>query len=90
MANKKSKKRDGLTQRQRQDQLAASKKKSQWNPVGRALLYLDLVFLALSALLEANNLVSEFVGGLCTVIAVLVLLLALWLLFRKKGGPRLR
>lgn len=85
MANKRNKKRGG----QRQDQLAASRKKRQWNPAGRALLYLDLVFLALSALLEANDLVSEFVGGLCTVIAVVVLLLALWLLFWRKGGPRL-
>ena len=56
------------------------------NPAGRALLWGDLIFLAAVSLLEANDLISQQVGVLCTVISVVLLLIALWLLFGKNNS----
>ena len=74
-----------------QEKLAGEKEraKNRWNPAGRALLYIDLVFLAVLSLLEANRLIDRQISGLCTVIGVIVLLAALWLLFGGGGkkGP---
>ena len=69
-----------------QEKLAGEREraKNRWNPAGRALLYIDLVFLAVLSLLEANRLIS----GLCTIIGVIVLLAALWLLFGDGGKKR--
>lgn len=100
MANRTNKKRQRsrtaeLKRRQEKPADRENRKKSRWDPTGRALLWGDLVFLAIVSLLEVNELISKQVGGLCTVLALIVLLTALWLLFgRKKGdgpgkGPRL-
>ena len=98
MAKKKNQKRQHsrtveLKRQAEQEKLAGEKDraKNRWNPAGRALLYIDLVFLAVSALLDANNLVSEFVSGLFTLLGVILLLAALWLLFgNKKGGSSVK
>lgn len=68
-----------------------SRAKNRWNPAGRALLWGDLVFLAASSLLEMNGLIAGQAAGACTVIGVILLLIALWLLFgnRKGKGPKL-
>ena len=71
-----------------------SRAKNRWNPAGRALLWGDLVLLAASSLLEMNGLITDQAAGLCTIIGVILLLIALWLLFgtKKRGpgrGPRL-
>ena len=73
-----------------QEKLAGEKgrAKNRWNPAGRALLYGDLVFLALSLLLESKGLISKQAGGLCTVLGVILLLLALWLLFGPRGDGK--
>ena len=85
-----------LKRQAEQEQLAGEKEraKNRWNPAGRALLYIDLVFLAVTSLLAGNGLISELVSGVCTVIGVVLLLAALWLLFGKGGtgarkGPHL-
>ena len=62
--------------------------KNRCNPAGRALLYIDLVFLAVLSLLEANRLIDRQISGLCTIIGVIVLLAALWLLFGYGGKKR--
>lgn len=64
------------------------------DPIARALLYADLVFLAVASILDANNLISEFFSGMLTLTGVILLLVALWIQFGpKKGGlgkgPRL-
>ena len=100
MAKKNKKRRHSRTvdlKRQMQQEKLADEKsraKTRWNPAGRALLWGDLIFLAAVALLEANDLISQQVGVLCTVISVVLLLIALWLLFGKNNskfgqGPQL-
>ena len=68
-----------------------SRAKNRWNPAGRALLWGDLVFLAAASLLEMNGLITDQAAGLCTIIGVILLLIALWLLFgnRRGKGPKL-
>ena len=68
-----------------------SRAKNRWNPAGRALLWGDLVFLAAASLLEMNGLIGGQAAGACTIIGVILLLIALWLLFgnRKGKGPKL-
>ncbi len=82
-----------LKRQMEQEKLAdeKSRAKNRWNPAGRALLWGDLVFLALSSLLEMNGLITDRAAGLCTIIGVVLLLIALWLLFgnRKGKGPEL-
>ena len=85
-----------LKRQMQQEKLAdeKSRAKNRWNPAGRALLWGDLIFLAAVSLLEANDLISQQVGVLCTVISVVLLLIALWLLFGKNNskfgqGPQL-
>lgn len=67
-----------------------SRAKNRWNPAGRALLWGDLVFLAAVSLLEMNGLIPEQAVGLCTIVGVVLLLIALWLLFgtKKRGFGR--
>ena len=102
MANRKNKKRQHsrtveLKRQVEQEQLAdeKSRAKNRWNPAGRALLYGDLVFLAVCLLLESQELIPETVSNICTVIGVVLMLAALWLLFgpqKDRGftkGPRL-
>ena len=98
MANKKNKKRQHsrtveLKRQQEQERLADEKDraKKRMDPTARALLYGDLVFLALISLLEYYGLISPLVGGLCTILGVILLLAALWFQFGGKAGkgPRL-
>ena len=100
MARKNKKRRHSRTvdlKRQMQQEKLADEKsraKNRWNPAGRALLWGDLISLAAVSLLEANDLISQQVGVLCTVISVVLLLIALWLLFGKNNskfgqGPQL-
>lgn len=70
------------------DRGAQKKGAARWNPAGRAMLYCDLVFLALAVLLESGGLISPGASALCTVIAVVVLIAALWLLFGPGGGEK--
>lgn len=94
MAKKKSQKRQHsrtveLKRQAEQERLADEKDqaKNRWNPAGRALLYGDLVFLAVSLFLESKDLITETASGLCTILSVILLLIALWLLFgNRKGG----
>lgn len=82
-----------LKRQMEQEKLAdeKSRAKNRWNPAGRALLWGDLVFLAAASLLEMNGLITGQAAGACTVVGVLLLLAALWLLFgnRKGKGPKL-
>ena len=48
------------------------------------LLYFDLVFLAAASILYMNHLISEVISGLCTIIGLILLFAALWLLFGRK------
>lgn len=69
-----------------QEKLADEKNraKNRWNPAGRALLWGDLVLLAAASLLERMGLVTEQAAGLATVMGLILLLAALWLLFGKR------
>lgn len=90
-SNKRQRSRTVERKRQlEQEKLAGERKraKNRWNPAGRALLYIDLVFLAVLSLLEANRLIDRQISGLCTIIGVIVLLAALWLLFGDGGKKR--
>lgn len=92
MARKNDKRRHSFTvERKRQleqEKLAdeRSRAKNRWNPAGRALLWSDLVFLATASLLDANHLISDTASALCTLVGVILLFAALWLLFGNKKG----
>jgi len=95
MAGKKNKKRQHsrtveLKRQLEQEKLADEKNraKNRMDPVARTLLYGDLVFLALVSFLEYKGLIPEMIGGLCTILSVILLLIALWRQFGKKK-PRL-
>ena len=99
MANKRNRKRsrsrtEELKRQAEQEKRAGEKDraKKRMDPTARTLLLGDLVFLAVVSLLEANGLVSDWIGGLCTIIGVVLLLAALWFQFGNRGsgtGPRL-
>ena len=87
-----------LKRQMEQEKLADEKDraKKRMDPTARLLLYGDLVFLAVAAILDGRELISDFVSGCLTIIGVILLLLALWLQFgNRKGrgglgkGPRL-
>lgn len=94
MAKKKYKKRQhsptvAAKRQAQQEKLVHEKRqiKDRWDPVGRTLLYGDLVFLAVASLLYMNHLISDLVSGMCTILGVILLIAALWRLFgNKKGG----
>ena len=82
-----------LKRQQEQEKLAneRDRAKKRMDPTARLLLYGDLVFLALFSLLEYRGLVSELVSVLCTVIGLVLLLIALWFQFRRpsdRNGPK--
>lgn len=95
MAGKKGKKRQHsrtveLKRQVELEKLADEKdrNKKRLDPTARVLLYGDLVFLAVISILEANKLISDLVGGICTIIGGALLILALWFQFRPKDGNR--
>lgn len=97
MAKKKNQKRQRsrtveLKRQLEQEKLADEKDraKKKLDPTARLLLYGDLVFLALASILYANNLISDLVSSLCTILGVILLLIALWLQFgnrKDQNGP---
>ncbi len=101
MAKKKYKKRQRSfteeAKRQVQQELLAGEKsrsKKQFNPTARALLLSDLVFLAITALLESGGVISAEISAVCTLIGFVALIAALWFQFgpKDKGfgkGPKL-
>lgn len=93
MAKKKYKKRqytpvEAARRRAEQEKLADEKDraKKRMDPTARLLLYGDLVFLAVAAILDGRELISDFVSGCLTIIGVILLLLALWLQFGNRRG----
>ena len=67
--------------------------KKRMDPVARALLLVDLVFLAIVSILSPSvqgiglGVISDEISAVCTVIGVILLVIALWLQFgRKKDG----
>lgn len=57
----------------------------RFKPAARNLLLLDLVFLAVVQMLYSSQLITPMTSGLCTLIGVVLLFLALWIQFG--GGP---
>ena len=91
MAGKRNKKRPHsrtveLKRQVEQEKLASEKDraKKRMDPTARLLLYGDLVFLALFSFLEYKGLISDLASGLCTIIGVILLVIALWLQFGRK------
>ena len=84
-----------LKRQMEQEKLAEERDraKKRMNPVARTLLLIDLVFLAVVALLDINEMISDVISGACTLIGVAMLLISLWLQFgpkrRGSGGPKL-
>ena len=80
-----------LKRQMEQEKLADEKDraKKRMNPTTRMLLYGDIVFLAIFAILDGNHLIPPLVSGLSTIIGIVLLILALWFQFgsKKTGGP---
>ena len=57
----------------------------RFKPAARNLLLLNLVFLAVVQLLYSNEMISQTVSGVCTILGVILLFVALWIQFG--GGP---
>lgn len=57
----------------------------RFKPAARNLLFLDLIFLAVCQLLYSNQLISPMISGVCTLIGVILLFVALWIQFG--NGP---
>lgn len=76
-----------------QEQIAdeMAKSKNRMDPTARALMWSDLIFLAASALLYKNGLLSETLSNLATIIGAILILLALWFQFgrKRRGGKKL-
>lgn len=101
MAKKKNKKRqrsftEEAKRQAEQEKLANEKDRSKkrLDPTARLLLYGDIIFLAVASILGARDMLSSTVDILCTVVGILMLLLALWFQFRPRDdglgkGPRL-
>ena len=98
MASKKGKKRQHsrtveLKRQLEQEKLADQKdrNKKRMDPTAR-VLYGDLVFLAVTSIMDAGGVISGLASGICTIIGLVLLILALWFQFRPKDrikGPRL-
>jgi len=101
MAKKKYKKRqrsftEEAKRQAQQERLADEKSRSgkRFDPVARALLLCDLVFLAITALLDNSGMISNEVSVVCSLAGLVILIVALWCQFgpKDKGfgkGPRL-
>jgi len=65
--------------------------RNRLDPTARTLLFGDVVFLAICQLLYQNEMMSEFVSEVTTLIGLVILLLALWFQFGpKQGNSRLK
>ena len=91
MASKKGKKRQHsrtveLKRQLEQEKLADQKdrNKKRMDPTARVLLYGDLVFLAVTSIMDAGGVISGLVSGICTIIGLVLLILALWFQFRPR------
>lgn len=101
MSQKKYKKRKHsatvTAKRQAEQERIADEKdraRKRMDPTARTLLLLDLVFLAILSLLDANQMISAPVSAIGTIIGVILLLAALWFQFGRKdkfgrSGPKL-
>ena len=59
--------------------------RKRMNPTARNLMFGDLIFLAVCQVLYSNGMLSDFLSGLATLAGLVMLLLALWFQFGKKG-----
>ena len=91
MSQKKRKKRHtqavyDAKSRQKQEQLANDRARygKRLDPTARSLLFGNLVFLAAAGLLSKYGYISDVVTGLCTLLGIALLFLALWFQFGKK------
>ena len=92
MSKKKYKKRhsqDVINAKRQANQakLADEKAKAQkrMKPAARNLLLGNLVFLAAAQFLTDRGLISEAISAGCTLLGIALLILALWIQFKKKG-----
>ena len=63
--------------------LADEKKRygKRFKPAARNLLFLNLIFLVVVQLMYSNHLISSLISGVCTIIGIVLLFLALWIQF---------
>lgn len=95
MAKKKYKKRThsatvAAKRQAKQERIADEKARSgkRMNPVARNLLLCDLIFLAIVSLLDLNQAIPPLASSICTIIGVVLLLIALWFQFGPKKDRR--
>ena len=100
MSHKKYKKRHSQStinakRQANQAKLADEKDRARkrMDPTARTLLLLDLVFLAIISLLDANQMISAPVSAISSIVGLLLLIAALWFQFGKgkfgNSGPKL-
>jgi len=91
MAQKKHKKRHSqdvmnAKRQARESQMAKERDRNRMNPTARTLLFGDLVFLAVVSLMDRTGILSPTASGICTLIGIVLMVLALWHQFG--GGSR--
>jgi len=92
MANKNKKRHanSSAAMRQRAENARIADEKDRYrkrmNPIARNILLGDLVFLAATALLEENGIITLQVSNICAVIGALLIPVALYFQFIKKDG----
>lgn len=101
MSQKKYKKRKHsptvTAKRQAEQERIADEKdraRKRMDPTARALLLIDLVFLAAISLLDVNQMLPPMLNAIATIVGVILLIAALWFQFGKKdkwgrSGPKL-
>ena len=101
MSQKKYKKRKHSStvtaKRQAEQERIADEKdraRKRMDPTARALLLIDLVFLAAISLLDVNQILPPTLNAVATIVGVILLIAALWFQFGKKdkwgrSGPKL-
>ena len=101
MANKRKKRHTGSSAAAKQRAEAAAvadlkdRARKRMNPVARNLLFGDLVFMAVTAILEEEEIIPLAMSNFLAVIGAILLAVALYFQFVKKdggtkGGPRLK
>lgn len=92
MANKNKKRHanSSAAMRQRAENARIADEKDRYrkrmNPIARNILFGDLIFLAIVALLEENGVITLQVSNICAVIGALLIPVALYFQFIKKDG----